>query len=369
MSVDAVELLKQEHAEELQGLRSQAAWAQELETELTKTREAESKLRLEFDHRLAKEREILSAKYDSEVDELRASLEAKVESRDANINELESLRELDNKQHDNDLSVWRARDRKLHSSLLGLEDALHGTLLPSFPSLCSFKPFPYFLAALAGAFPDSDGAATAALKKYRVEQKIVPRNDPKAKFTSGELMALVKGRLHPVAKLGGELRQAVASVFKALWHGRAVPDDIQMLLKWISLVSNRVDVWKEFAARASAAQALESVLSWYPGVNLDQLEHLREGGLAALNEAKLRQCARAIAECADTNVLFDIGESDESLDDVDFEEPSSAEAPQKASEDPTDSSIPPSPSGDDFVLAARTGDAAPLEPAGSPSAP
>jgi hypothetical protein len=64
-------------------LQSQAAQAQELETELTKAQEAESKLRLEFDHQLTKERDILSAKYDSEVDELRASLENKVESRDA----------------------------------------------------------------------------------------------------------------------------------------------------------------------------------------------------------------------------------------------------------------------------------------------
>jgi hypothetical protein len=55
VSADAVELLKQEHAEELQSLRSQAARAQELETELTEAREAESKLRLEFDHQLAKE--------------------------------------------------------------------------------------------------------------------------------------------------------------------------------------------------------------------------------------------------------------------------------------------------------------------------
>jgi hypothetical protein len=193
VSADAVELLKQEHAEELQSLRSQAARAQELETELTKAREAESKLRLEFDHRLAKKRDSLSVKYDSEVDELRASLENKVESRDAKINELETLRELDSKQHDNDLSVWRARDRKLHSGLLGLEDALHGMLLPPLPSLCSFKPFPHFLATLVGAFPDSDRAATAALEKYRAELKIVPRNDPTAKFTSGELMALVKG--------------------------------------------------------------------------------------------------------------------------------------------------------------------------------
>jgi hypothetical protein len=226
MSADAVELLKQEHAEELQGLRAQAARARELETELMKTWEVESTLRLEFDRQLAKERETLSAKYDIEVDELRASLESKVESRDAKISELETLRALDSKQHDDDLGAWRTWDRKLHSGLLGLEDALRGMLLPSLPSLCSFKPFPHFLAALVGAFPDSDGAATAALEKYRAEQKIVPCSYPEAKFTSRELMALVKGRLHPVAKLGGELRQAVASMFKDLWPGRAVPNDI-----------------------------------------------------------------------------------------------------------------------------------------------
>jgi hypothetical protein len=57
------------------------------------------------------------------------------------------------------------------------------------------------------------------------------------------------------------------------------------------------------------------------------------------------------------------------LDGVDFEEPGSAEEPQKAPEDFAGHSIPPSPSGDDFVLTSRTGDATPLEPAGLPSAP
>jgi hypothetical protein len=55
VSADAVELLKQKHAEELQGLQTQAAQAQELETELTKARGAESSLQLEFDRQLAKE--------------------------------------------------------------------------------------------------------------------------------------------------------------------------------------------------------------------------------------------------------------------------------------------------------------------------
>jgi hypothetical protein len=68
-------------------------------------------------------------------------------------------------------------------------------------------------------------------------------------------------------------------------------------------------------------------------------------------------------------MLFDAGDSDESLDGAEFEEPCSAEEPQKPPKDLADNSIPPSPSGDDFVLAARTGDAAPLEPAGSPMAP
>jgi hypothetical protein len=180
---------------------------------------------------------------------------------------------------------------------------------------------------------------------------------------------LAKGRLHPVAKLGRDLHEAIVSVFETLWPGRVVPGEIQALLQWIPLAPNRLDIWKESAARAGAEQALEFVLSWYPGVNVDQLENLREGELAGLDKVKLRQRARVIAECAETDVLFDAGDSDESLDGMDFEEPGSVEEPQKAPGDLADNSIPPSPSGDDFVLASRTGNAAPLEPAGPPSAP
>jgi hypothetical protein len=166
---------------------------------------------------------------------------------------------------------------------------------------------PHSLIAPAEAFPDSNRAATAALKEYRTKQKIVPSSDPKAQLSSGELMALVKGRLHQVAKLSGDLRRAIVSVFETLWPGRMVPDEIQALLKWIPLASNRIDVWKESAARAGAKQALEFVLSWYPGVSLDQLENLREGGSAGLDKAKLYQRACAIAECAETDMLFDAG--------------------------------------------------------------
>jgi hypothetical protein len=302
------------------------------------------------------------------VKEIRATLRSEVERQGAQIDELETLQKLDSKRHDTEIGIWRARDRKIQSGLLGLEEALHGILSFLLLSSCPFTPPPYSLIAFAGAFPNSDEAATAALKEYRAEQEIVPSSDPKAELTLGELVALAKGRLHPVTKLGKDLHEALVSVFETLWPGMAVPGEIQALLQWILLAPNRLDIWKESTARAGAEQALEFVLSWYPGVNLDQLENLREGGLAGLDQTKLRQRACAIAACAETDVLFDAGDSDESLDGVDFEEPGSAEEPQKAPEDLAGHSIPPSPSGDDFVLASRTGDAAPLEPAGLPSA-
>jgi hypothetical protein len=103
-------------------------------------------------------------------------------------------------------------------------------------------PLPLSFATLAEAFPDSDKAAVAAVEEYRVEHHIARRKDPTAELSSEELMASTKGRLQPVAKLGSKLRDAIASVFQALWPGWAVPDDVETLLWWIPLVSNRVDV-------------------------------------------------------------------------------------------------------------------------------
>jgi hypothetical protein len=169
MSADAVELLKQRHTEELQGLQAQAAWAQEMETDLVKAQEAESMLQLEFDRWLAEEKRILSVEFDSKVKELRVTLGSEVERRGAQINELETLWRLDSEHHDMKIGIWRARDRKVQSGLLGLEEALRGIL--SFPLLssCPFAPLPHSLIAFAGAFPDSDKATTAALKEYRAE--------------------------------------------------------------------------------------------------------------------------------------------------------------------------------------------------------
>jgi hypothetical protein len=92
---------------------------------------------------------------------------------------------------------------------------------------CSFAPSPLLLVALAEAFPDSAKDAAAVVEECRAEYHIVCHENPKAKLSSEELMASIKGRLQPAARLGSQLRTAVASVFEVLWPGRAEPDDAE----------------------------------------------------------------------------------------------------------------------------------------------
>jgi hypothetical protein len=142
VSAATVESLKQKHAEELQSLQAQAIQVQELEADLAKAQEAESSLQLEFDRRLAEEKKILSAEFDSKVKELHATLGSEVENRDAQIAELQTLRGLDSERFEKEIGVWRARDRKVQSGLLGLEEALRG--IPPVP-LSRLLPFPAVL--------------------------------------------------------------------------------------------------------------------------------------------------------------------------------------------------------------------------------
>jgi hypothetical protein len=163
-------------------------------------------LRLEFDQRLTKEKEILAAKYDTKVDELRASQGVELEKRGAKIQKLTDLREINCDRYAAELGIWRAWDRKFHAGLQGLEHALHGAFLLPLIHFHSFAPFLLLLAALAEAFPSSAKDAAVTVEEYRAEYHIVCHKNPKAELSSEELMALIKERLKPVAKLGSELR-------------------------------------------------------------------------------------------------------------------------------------------------------------------
>jgi hypothetical protein len=201
---------------------------------------------------------------------------------------------------------------------------------------------------------------------FRKKYKIVHGKDSTAELSSVELAASVKGRLRAVATLGKQLRTAATSVFKTLWLGWEEPSTVSQLAQWMALVPNRVEVWKESAARAGVEHALSFALSWYKGIDLDQLEHLRKDGLNDIDPAKLRQCVCAIVECADTATLFDTGEG-EGDKDMELEVSSFTGSPEKMPEVTADDSAPPTPDGDGFVLAVRTAEGPLSEPADAPA--
>jgi hypothetical protein len=206
-------LLKQKHEWELRGLQAQADRAQELAMELAKAKEVESVLRLEFDQWLAKEKEILTVKYETEVDELLTSQGAEIEKRDAEIRKLADLREVDYDRHAAELGVWHVRDRKLHAGLQGLEHALDGVFPPLLLHSYFSAPFPPSFVALVEAFPSSTQDVATAVEECRAKYHIVCHDDPKAELSSEEMMASIKGQLKPVAKLGPKQHQPIAFVF------------------------------------------------------------------------------------------------------------------------------------------------------------
>jgi hypothetical protein len=88
-----------------------------LEAELAKAKEVELTLQREVERRLAEAKKDLAAKYDAEVEKLRAAQDAGNEKRDTKVRELIDLRESDYEKYDVELGVWRARDCKIHAGL------------------------------------------------------------------------------------------------------------------------------------------------------------------------------------------------------------------------------------------------------------
>jgi hypothetical protein len=194
----------------------------------------------------------LSATYDAEVEELYMAQDAKNEERDTKLQEVMDLREADNTKYQAELGVGRGWDRKIHSVLHGLDDALLGESFHPLLHFHSLALLIFLLVILAGAFPDSSDATAIMVGKYQEEYNIIHDKDSKANLSSVELAASVKGRLQPMAAVGLQLRTAVASVFKTLWSGWKEPSTASWLVQWLKLGSNRIKIWKESAAQVGA---------------------------------------------------------------------------------------------------------------------
>jgi hypothetical protein len=176
------------------------------------------------------------------VEELHVAQDTKNKERDAKLLKLMDLQEADNAKYQKELGVWQGWDRRIHSNLHGLDDALLGQ--PSSLILHFYSPtlLLFSLVVPAEAFPDSSDVAAVVVEKCQQEYEIVRGKDSTTELPSVELAASVKGQLQPVATLGTQLRITVVSIFKTLWPGWEEPSTISRLAQWMALVPNRVEV-------------------------------------------------------------------------------------------------------------------------------
>ena len=109
-------------------------------------------------------------------------------------------------------------------------------------------------------------AITAARKKRAGKGPVSDIDD--------HLIAL-KARIVPLRSIGTELLSAAIHVHGALWPAASGNISVTELATALQDAGNRLHAWKRSGARAGADQALQHVLSWYEGLDLEVIKSLR----------------------------------------------------------------------------------------------
>jgi hypothetical protein len=72
-----------------------------------------------------------------------------------------------------------------------------------------------------------------------------------------------------------QLPEAALKVFKCLWPGEPIPDNVSALADRLLDAGKRLSEWRHSAARVGADTALRFVCSWYESLDLDTLTTMR----------------------------------------------------------------------------------------------
>lgn len=128
-------------------------------------------------------------------------------------------------------------------------------------------------------------------------------------------LVAIAERVDHMAILGSELPLAAIAAFRALWPGEDVPESVAELCKWVKATEARLCEWRDSAGRIGIFKALQVVLSWYEGINLEGLESIRADSEFYTDEAakkRLEEAACKLLDFADVHSQFfkDVNEAD-----------------------------------------------------------
>lgn len=153
-----------------------------------------------------------------------------------------------------------------------------------------------------------------------------------ASWTIQDYLLALQARLQPMQIFGHDLLSACIRAFRSLWPEEETPKSADILSQYLMESEERLDEWRESAARAGADEALTFVLSWDEDIPLESLQSLRDGSkwMTDPELVKERQKrAYAIAQYANTHRFIpdpEAGTSGHADDDAEDEDEAASDA-------------------------------------------
>ncbi|KAK1662606.1 hypothetical protein QYE76_050765 [Lolium multiflorum] len=195
-------------------------------------------------------------------------------------------------------------------------------------------------------FPDSQAHAVKKVMKDRVARKF-PNMD--AHWDGYDYLVALSARVQHMLSVDRtlvDLPDAAIQIFKVMWPEEAMPANITLTANRLKEAGRRIREWQCSAARAGADTALLSACSWYPDLDLDALQGVRQDAPTDVDPvltAKRQDRAYRLAEYAEVRTFIppppdvkdylsdeEEEDEDEGADDVPPEAPEASAAPPEA---------------------------------------
>ncbi|KAK1686025.1 hypothetical protein QYE76_046873 [Lolium multiflorum] len=191
-------------------------------------------------------------------------------------------------------------------------------------------------------FPNSQPHAHKKVMELRAEHAV---SDPDAPWNAYDHLVALHARVSHMKAVDrhlGDVPEVAMQVFKFLWPGEAVPENLTLLAQRLRDAGKRFSEWKRSSARARADAALRVACSWYEGLDLDALHTLLDQAPTDMDPAKTtkrQDHAYRVAQFAGTSTFIpppadvtdEISEDEEEDDASEDEEeaPEEGKAPQE----------------------------------------
>jgi hypothetical protein len=205
--------------------------------------------------------------------------------------------------------------------------------------------FNTFLSFTPELFPDSQPHTHKKDTEMQAKNAV---SNPDAPWNAYDHLTALHARLSHMKAIDrhlGEVPEVAIQIFKLLWPGEPVPDNLTLLAQLLKDAYKMFSEWRRSSARAGADAALRVACSWYDDLDLDALHSLHGDAPTdtyPTKTAKRRNRAYRVAQFASTSRFIpppsdiedELSNDEEEEEAVEDEADAEAEAPEEAAPEP-----------------------------------